>query len=81
MPPKGCHSKEEVDWNLKNVSEKSCPVQFFDNSINIIFKVFNEKQDSKTLPYSGGSLEQPCLLMNAVEIVEKVWVQHQKTSK
>jgi len=81
MPQNGCHKREEFDWNLTNVSEKSCPVQFFDSDINLVFKVFNDKKDLKILPYSGGTLEQPCLLMDAVNIVEKVWEQHQKTSK
>jgi len=80
MPQKGCHSNSYADWNLTGVSMKSCPVQLFSRETNLLFKVVNDFEKSGVMPYSGGSLEQPCRLINAVDIVRNL-CQQLKTSK
>lgn len=79
MPAGGCKSEFEIDWNLNGVESKECPVTFIDENINLVFKVFNDYSFKNNMPYSGGVLEQPCLLMNAVDLVEREWQETQKS--
>jgi len=72
-----CIREYEFDWNLKNVQAKECPVLSMDDSINTLFKCFNDYEFRHILPYGGGGMSQPCLLMNGIDIVGKVWQDHQ----
>jgi len=79
MPSGGCHREVEFDWNMKGVSSKDCPVQLIDSRMNMLFRVFNDYEFRGVLPYEGGSLSQPCLLMGAIDVVGRVWNEHRRS--
>jgi len=79
MPSGGCHKPVDFDWNVKGVSSRDCPVQLIDTRMNMLFRIFNDYEFRSVLPYDGGSLNQPCLLMDAIDVVGSVWSEHRRS--
>jgi len=74
-----CIRDYEFDWNLTSVSSKSCPVLDMSGEMNTLFQCFNDYEFRHILPYDGGGLGQPCLLMHGISIVGSVWDEYNES--
>ena len=66
MPSGGCHGEDE--WVSDAISDR-CPVMFMGDYV-LAFDAYRYIEQS--LPYSGGSMEQPIAMMQAIDIVRNV---------
>ena len=70
MPLGGCHGYDE--W-VSGVFTDRCPVMFIDEYA-LAFEAYSHID--KSLPYSGGSLEQPVAMMQAIGIIGAIYNEH-----
>jgi len=70
MPEKGCHGLDE--W-VTGYETDCCPVMYV-GDFALAFEA--HRFIDKALPYSGGSLEQPVAMMEAIGIIEAKSIEH-----
>lgn len=58
----------------------TCPCQFYNNDIQILLQLVGQRKQG-VLPFSGGYLEQPAILMDAIDYVERLLNNYQEKER
>ena len=70
MPPGGCVSDNPTEW-IQGQIDEVCPVVYL-HEYHQIFEAFEWLDKDRILPYDGGFLEQPYLIMEYINLIRKV---------
>ena len=70
MPDGGCSTAAPTEW-LANMFDTTCPVVYL-HEYGQIFDAYEWFTIDRILPYAGGRLEQPFLIMQYLTLIRSV---------
>lgn len=70
MPSGGCVADHPTEW-LQGLFDYVCPVVYL-HEYHQVFEAFEWLERDRILPYAGGFLEQPFLIMEYITLIRKV---------
>jgi hypothetical protein len=70
MPERGCVADHPTEW-IQGLFDCVCPVVYL-HEYHQVFEAFEWLERDRILPYSGGFLEQPFLIMEYITPIRKV---------
>jgi hypothetical protein len=70
MPEGGCQTATPTEW-IDNIFDYVCPVVYL-HEYHQVFEAFEWFTIDKVLPYGGGRLEQPFLIMEYITLIRSV---------
>ena len=70
MPSGGC--VEDEPWEkIEGIVDHTCPVVYL-HEYHQVFEAYQWFANDRILPYSGGRLEQPYLIMQYIDLIRSV---------
>ena len=70
MPDGGCTTAAPTEW-LQGLFDTVCPVGYL-HEYGQVFEAYEWFAIDRILPYSGGRLEQPFLIMQYINLIRSV---------
>ena len=70
MPEGGCSEPAPIEW-ISGLFDYVCPVVYL-HEYHQIFEAYQWYTQEKILPYGGGFLEQPFLIMQYINLIRSV---------
>lgn len=70
MPQGGCAEDRPIEW-IQGLFDYVCPVVYL-HEYHQVFEAYEWFNKERILPYSGGFLEQPFLIMEYITLIRSV---------
>ena len=70
MPLDGCYNEKEWE-KIEGIYANHCPVYYL-NEYSQVFEVYEWLTHERILPYEGGLLQQPYLLMQYIRFIRSL---------